>query len=101
MQLENVQQKTFGRKLHGYPAKLKGYNLSMIEINDEAVVTASGERYHPIVTYTTNPADEIEGTVFLITEQELKEADDYEVDDYKRISVVLVSGESAWIYIRK
>ncbi len=36
-----------------------------------------------------------------ITEQELEQADRYEVDDYERISVTLTSGEQAWAYVGK
>ena len=45
-------------------------------------------------------SDEIAGTVFEITAQELVAADEYEVADYKRVSVPLKSGISAWVYVR-
>jgi hypothetical protein len=32
-------------------------------------------------------------------EQELAAADEYEVDDYRRITVPLRSGDRAWVYV--
>ena len=46
------------------------------------------------------PADEVRGTLFMITETELAAADAYEVSAYKRIQVVLKSGRSAWVYVK-
>jgi gamma-glutamylcyclotransferase (GGCT)/AIG2-like uncharacterized protein YtfP len=43
--------------------------------------------------------DIIKGTVFVITQQDLVEADEYETNDYKRIRVPLKSGGTAWVYI--
>jgi hypothetical protein len=35
-----------------------------------------------------------------ITEEELAAADAYEVADYKRVSVTLASGLTAWVYVQ-
>ncbi len=43
--------------------------------------------------------DNIKGTVFEITEEELQLADKYEPANYKRVKAVLESGKEAWIYI--
>jgi hypothetical protein len=43
------------------------------------------------------PADEVRGTLFMITETELAAADAYEVSAYK---IVLKSGGSAWVYVK-
>jgi gamma-glutamylcyclotransferase (GGCT)/AIG2-like uncharacterized protein YtfP len=51
------------------------------------------------VVHTGDPTDRIEGTVFLITEDELAAADTYEVLDYTRIQVSLQSGTDAWVYV--
>ena len=53
-----------------------------------------------MVLKTDNPEDEVHGILFMITEIELRAADDYEVDDYKRIQVVLKSGKNAWVYVK-
>jgi gamma-glutamylcyclotransferase (GGCT)/AIG2-like uncharacterized protein YtfP len=52
-----------------------------------------------VVRPSANPADEVAGTVFEITQQELLAADEYEVSDYKRVLVTLKSGIDAWVYI--
>ena len=41
----------------------------------------------------------VPGTVFEVTEDELKQSDAYEVDAYKRVETVLASGKSAWVYV--
>lgn len=99
LQNESVQLCTFGRTLEGYPDTLVGYKLEMIEIRDKDVIVSSGTAYHPIIKHTSDYSDTIKGTVFNITKEELKQADDYEVDDYKRILVQLQSGNNAWVYV--
>jgi gamma-glutamylcyclotransferase (GGCT)/AIG2-like uncharacterized protein YtfP len=94
-----VQMASFGRRLAGQPDALPGYASVMLEITDPDVVATSGLKFHPIVE-TGNPADEVAGTLFSITEAELAAADAYEVSDYKRIEVVLKSGKSAWVYVK-
>ena len=56
-----------------------GYRLDMVEITDPEV-RASGQKFHPIVSPTGIPADEVAG--LRITPAELAAADDYEVSDY-------------------
>lgn len=99
LQLESVQNDTFGRKLEGYSDYLIGFKLTYIKITDEAVLASSGISEHPIITYTNNENDKVKGTVFIITEEELAQADSYEVDDYKRILVSLQSGKKSWVYV--
>ncbi|KVZ18587.1 gamma-glutamylcyclotransferase family protein [Burkholderia stagnalis] len=99
LQLEQVQLTTFGRKLDGQSDEMPGYALSMLKIEDPAVVATSGNTHHPVVAYTGNPADRVSGMVFPITAAELKHADDYEVSSYRRDRVVLASGVPAWVYV--
>jgi gamma-glutamylcyclotransferase (GGCT)/AIG2-like uncharacterized protein YtfP len=96
----NVQMASFGRLLAGSPDALPRYASAMIEITDPQVVAASGARFHPMVVETGDPADEVPGTLLLITAAELAAADAYEVSAYKRIEVVLKSGKSAWVYVK-
>lgn len=100
LQLPNVQLETFGRTLQGHKDGLQGYSLSYIQIEDAAVVEASGLTHHPILTPSGKADDLIEGTVFSLTPEELRQADEYEADDYERIRVNLVSGASAWVYVK-
>lgn len=101
LQYETVQLANFGRKLEGVKDQLPGFKLSMIEITEPQVIATSGEAFHPIVTYTGNLKDYVDGMVFDISREELNRADFYEVSDYKRIKVKLVSGISAWVYVQK
>jgi Gamma-glutamyl cyclotransferase, AIG2-like len=99
LQSESVQLNTFGRKLEGHSDCLVGYNLFFVKIEDEAVIASSGITEHPKIQCTTNSNDTINGTVFTITQEELYRADEYEVDDYKRIEVLLRSGKRAWVFV--
>jgi gamma-glutamylcyclotransferase (GGCT)/AIG2-like uncharacterized protein YtfP len=100
LQYEKVQLETFGRLLNGHADTLPGFIKTMVKIEDEKVVAASGEAYHPIIQHSGNAADTVEGYVFEITPDELKQADDYEVDSYKRVAVTLQSGKNAWVYVK-
>lgn len=99
LQYKDVQIENYGRTLEGKLDKLTGYALSMIEITDPAVVALSGATHHPIVKHTGIVTDTVDGMVFEISAAELKRTDDYEVDDYKRVAVILKSGKKAWVYI--
>lgn len=99
LRLETVQRATFGRLLAGRPDHLPGFSLSLIEITDPDVLAASGQTHHPIVSRTGHPADQIAGTVFEVTAEELHQADHYEVSDYRRERFTLASGLDAWVYV--
>lgn len=99
LQQENVQLETFGRRLAGQADQLAGFVQTEIAIEDPEVVRASGKTHHPMLVFTGRPGDDVNGTVFDITDAELAQADDYEVDDYQRVSVTLVSGVQAWVYV--
>jgi len=100
LQDQAVQRSTFGRELKGRLDRLPGYKQNLLEIADPAVLAMSGKTHHPIVQESGDLSDEIAGTVFEITAQELAAADEYEVADYKRVSVTLRSGINAWVYVR-
>jgi hypothetical protein len=99
LQLVPVQMSTFGRTLEGTSDELPGFKKTLVKIEDAKVVETSGKTHHPIVQFTGNPADMVGGTVFLITKDELLNADKYEVSAYRRVAVTLVSGLKAWVYI--
>ncbi|MGZ0718750.1 gamma-glutamylcyclotransferase family protein [Pseudomonas palleroniana] len=100
LQDKSVQLANFGRELVGQHDAMLGYSQSWVEITDPAVLAASGKTHHPIVAPTTEKGCCVEGMVFQITEQELAAADAYEVSDYKRVSVTLGSGLTAWVYVQ-
>ena len=94
-----VQLATFGRELDGYVDAVVGYELDYVTIDDPQVIATSGSNRHPILRPTDRPDAHVDGTVFAISEAELAAADEYEVDDYRRISVPLRSGPHAWVYV--
>jgi acyl-CoA thioesterase FadM len=95
-----VQRANFGRELTGHRDLLPGYEISMIAISDPAVVATSGKPNHTIIDPSSRIEDEVAGSVFQISAQELAAADRYEVAEYKRVSVRLKSGRKAWVYVR-
>ena len=99
LQLEEVQLSTFGRKLEGKPDALVGYRLVMIEIQDEDFVVKSGTADHRNLQFTGDSSDLVEGIVFKVTMEELKQSDAYEPEGYERVLVECKSGLSAWIYL--
>ena len=100
LQLEAVQIETFGRTLEGGADALVSFKKTLLEITDPEVLKISGERFHPIVVPSTDPADTVDGTVFWITPEELAAADAYEVSDYQRVEADLASGGKAWVYVK-
>lgn len=98
LQQKNVQLANFGRELKGTEDILPGYLLGEITITDERVIRESGKSIHKILQFTGDKEDKVEGTVFEVTSEELAHADDYEVDDYKRVPATMESGVICWIY---
>lgn len=98
LQQKEVQLANFGREITGVKDALPLYTVGEVRITDERVLRESGKEYHPILRYTGRDDDRVAGTVFEITKEELLQADDYEVDDYKRVSATLASGIECWIY---
>ncbi|MCK8127657.1 gamma-glutamylcyclotransferase [Pseudoalteromonas sp. 2CM39R] len=101
LQYPQVQLDTFGRLLEGQPATLTGYVIGEVEITDEAVLKSSGQRFHPALIKTSKQSDIVNGAIYLITEQELAQADAYEVDDYQRIAETFQCNNQAWLYVAK
>lgn len=101
LQFEQVQIDTFGRILIGKKDRLRNYTLSEIRLTNTDVIKSSGTDIHPILEFTGKEKDCVEGTVFDITEKELAQADSYEVDDYKRTKLLFVSGELAYVYLKR
>lgn len=98
LQQSEVQRANFGRELVGHADTLTGYVLGTLKIHDARVIRESGSNMHPILRYTGKASDTIAGTVFELSEEELAQADSYEVDDYERVEAVLQSGTRCWIY---
>ncbi|MBO9690609.1 gamma-glutamylcyclotransferase family protein [Chryseobacterium sp.] len=101
LQKEQVQLETFGRLLEGQKDILSGYKINMLEITDPEVLRKSGQKYHPVLQFSGNKDDQIEGMLFDVSETEILQADEYEVDDYKRIETIFKSGKKGFIYVGK
>jgi hypothetical protein len=99
LQLPEVQLATFGRELDGHHDAIVGFDLDYVIITDPHVIATSGSDRHPILRPTTRADAHVDGMVFAIGEAELAAADEYEVDDYRRIAVPLRSGATAWVYV--
>ncbi|WP_312078659.1 gamma-glutamylcyclotransferase family protein [Chryseobacterium sp.] len=101
LQKSQVQIETFGRILSGERDILTKYKLEMLEITDPEVLRRSNQKYHPILVFSGNIEDEVEGVLFEVSDEEILQADEYEVDDYKRIEIVFKSGKAGFIYVGK
>ncbi|PKG43832.1 gamma-glutamylcyclotransferase family protein [Psychroflexus sp. MES1-P1E] len=99
LKLESVQLDNFGRILIGSNDILVGYEISEIEINDPRVIKSSGTNVHPIMKYTGDKKDLVEGVLFELTDEELINTDKYEVDDYKRVELTFDSGNTGYAYV--
>jgi gamma-glutamylcyclotransferase (GGCT)/AIG2-like uncharacterized protein YtfP len=99
LQLPEVQRATFGRELPGRRDAIVGYDLNQVTITDPHVIATSGSDRHPILRPSDRADAHVDGMVFEISETELAAADEYEVDDYRRIAVPLRSGATAWVYV--
>lgn len=100
LQLPQVQKALFGRILSGHPAVLSGYKQVPLTLHDPTVVRLSRKNAHLILEHTGNLEDQVTGVSFELSEEELKRADAYEPDDYRRELVRFVSGKEAWVYVR-
>lgn len=99
LQLKAVQMASFGRILGGEADEMAGWRTEQAEITDPDVLKTSGQRFHPVVVPGLT-SDKVEGMVFQITAAELAAADAYEVADYTRLEVALMSGRKAWVYVQ-
>lgn len=84
-----VQEYIFGRTLTGVPGALLGF---------KKMENAVYGRY-PLVLQTKNLEDKVGGTMYEVSEADLKKADIYETSAYKREKFLLESGTMAWVYI--
>ena len=100
LQKGSVQRKVFGRELKGSADILQGYTLMSATIEDEAFLSKGEEKVQHSAVRSTDNSDVIEGTVLEVTQEDLRLADAYEPEGYKRRRVELRSGRSAWIFTR-
>ena len=99
LQSQSVQLSTFKRKLEGRPDALSRYRLVIVRITDTDFIAKSGSADQRSLQFTGNDSDSVEGTVFDVTSDELKQADTYEPKGSERVLVQLRSGVNAWVYL--
>lgn len=80
----SVQKQVWREVKEGAPDVLEGY-----------VKKHAGK-----IPFLTNGDGEVEGMVYELDEQQLKDTDLYESDFYQRKKVTLKSGVKAWVYER-
>ena len=98
LQQPEVRLATFGRLLDSRPDRLPGYRLGLLAIDDAQVVATSGRTHHPIAA-RGDAADGVPGAVLAMSLEQLRQADGYEVADYRRERVTIASGLQAWAYV--
>ena len=95
LQHPEVQLDMFGRVLDSEDDVLPGSPSttprSRIAVVDASVSRSCGRR--------ATRCDKVVGKVLWVTEDELDASDEYEVALYRRASVVLASGRTAWVYV--
>jgi hypothetical protein len=99
LQSQSVQLSTFGRQLDGRPDALPGYRVVTVRISDSDFIAKSGNADQRSLQFTGTDSDLVQGTVFDVTGEELKQVDAYEPKGYERILVQLRSGVNAWVYL--
>lgn len=75
LQLESVQLSLFGRTVSVHRDILPKFEHAMLKIEDPAEVAALGKTHHAIAKFTGNADDEVAGTAWLVTMDELMKAD--------------------------
>jgi gamma-glutamylcyclotransferase (GGCT)/AIG2-like uncharacterized protein YtfP len=72
--------------------------VEKLRIKDQSVIEKSGTEWHPILIFVGLPSAFVQGMVFEVSEEELIQADAYEVADYSRKKEQTKSGAEVWIY---
>jgi len=102
LQNEDVQRKTYGRRLEGQPDALPCFAPALVKIDDAEVVAALGKTHHANAAFTGNVEDHVTGMAFEISDDELTRTDGYEAPfAYRRIEADLASGRRAWVYVHR
>ena len=100
LQQDDVQLSIFGRLLQGSKDQLPGFEPSLVPIEDQQVVAATGRTHHANVTFNGRKNSRVSGIVFDVTDADLDAADRAEqAFNYTRISVTLGSGKRSWVYL--
>jgi hypothetical protein len=99
LQNPDVQLDNFGRILDSEDDVLPGFKVDYRDIDDPRIVDVLGASAYPVLRSTGNALDKVVGKVLWVTEDELDAADEYEVVLFRRASVLLASGRTAWVFV--
>lgn len=99
LQQPSVQLQIFGRTLKGTPDLLQGYRCRTIEIKDKKFLAGGENHFQQTLSFTDDSSDVVKGTIFEVTEAELRKADSYEPENYHRRQLQFESGKEAWVYL--
>ncbi|OXA93111.1 gamma-glutamylcyclotransferase family protein [Flavobacterium hercynium] len=91
---KEVQMRLFNKTLTSTPDQLLGYKLKSLKIEEEF-----GMADYVVVVPSDNHEDTIHGVVFNVTTEDLAKVDLFESNAYRRVSVKLNSGITAWVYM--
>jgi hypothetical protein len=95
-----VQRALFGRALDSSKDVLPGFRVEQLSITQPDVIALSGSASHPVLR--RGQRDEaVSGLALVVTADDLRKADQYEVKDYVRIGVTLASGRAAFAYVHR
>ena len=89
LKLPEIQREIIGREVELHSDTLMGYKTEPVMIDQT--------EYRVLVP---DQGSEVEGALISITKDELTRIDRYEPEDYKRISVTVNSGKTAWVYVK-
>ena len=94
-----VQLDTFGRLIAFEADVLTGHTLDYADTEDPRDANPGGTTILPILRRTGNARDKVIGKLLLVTADEVDAADEFQMPLYRRTSVTLASGRTAWVYI--
>lgn len=99
LQAPDVQLDTFGRLIDGEDDALAGFRLDDGEVGDDRSPSSQAAHRRRVLRHTGHPHDRVFGAVLPLSPAELDAADELLAAGARRVSVVLESGLSAWVYV--
>ena len=78
-----------------------GYRIDTVEITDPMVLEQSGGKCHPLSRFSCHARKSVARAAFAVSQIDLAAGDPYEVTDYHRVGVSLLSGLMTWVYVDK
>ena len=88
---KKLRQELSGREIPSLKARIKGFDLSSI---------SDGEHTYPILIKNDSSENIIDGEIIELSKTELLSFDKYEGALYRRVKILLESGQQAWVYIQ-